>query len=59
MIKEKEIENFIKKHNLRKSDGCFNINKAIELEKILLEVKEKNDYKLEILKVLLGEKNEN
>lgn len=58
MFREDKKEQFIKKYQLRKNNGCFDINKAIELEKIFLEVQKDNAYKLSILKELLGDKNE-
>lgn len=56
MFEEDKKEQFIKRYQLRKSNGCFNTNKALELEKVLLEVQRKNAEKLSILRELLGDK---
>lgn len=54
MIKKFKEELLIRKYQLRKENGCFDINKALLLEKILLKNKELNSRELEVLKGLLG-----
>lgn len=49
-------ERFISQYGLRKENGCFDINKALELEQVLLKVQKDYNEKLTILRELLGDK---